>query len=524
MTAPTLRRDAGSLGLLFASIGGMIGSGWLFSALNAAKIAGPASLISWVLGGAAVLLLAFVYAELSTMFPRPGAVIIFPQLCFGDLSAQIMSWVNFLAYVVVAPVEAVAVVSYAANFAPSLASGSTGVLSNIGLAAAVGLMALFLVVNLLAIRLVLVVNNAITWWKLAVPALTAIMLIGVHFRAANFHQFGFAPAGIGGVFQAVSGSGILFAFLGFRQAIELAGESANPRRNLPFAIVGSVLLCLLLYLGLQLAFIGALGPENLAHGWASIKFPGISGPFAGLASMLGLPWLAAALYADAAISPGGTGVIYNTTAGRVLYATAEAGMLPKYFATLSPNGVPLRSLGLAFCAGLLFLLPLPSWRLLIGYISSIGVLAYGVGPVVLFCFRETLPEQAFPRPFRLAAAWLVAPLAFIVGNLVVFWAGASVTNHLFGGLLAAFFAYCVWQFFQHGTLRHLAWRGAAWMAPHFGGLWLITWLGPLHGRGLLNNTDGAAVITVFSLAILALARLCAMPNPEVAKARFGHLG
>jgi amino acid transporter len=522
MTGAKLRRDAGPIGLLFASIGGMIGSGWLFGALNAAKIAGPASLISWAIGGIAVLLLAFVYAELSTMFPRPGAVIIFPQLCFGGLAAQIMSWVNFLAYVAVAPVEAVAVVSYAANFAPGLDNAATGMLTGEGLITAIGLMALFLIINLFAIRFVLAINNAITWWKLAVPALTAVMLITVHFRTANFHEFGFAPAGIGGIFHAVPGSGILFAFLGFRQAIELAGESADPHRNLPLAILGSVLLCMVLYLGLQLAFIGALQPDNLAHGWAALKFPGISGPFAGLAGMLGLPWLAAALYADAAISPGGTGVIYNTTAARVIYATADAGLLPRWFAALSPTGVPLKSLGLAFCAGLLFLLPLPSWRLLVSYISSIGILAYGVGPVVLLCFRQTLPEQDFARPFRLALAWLIAPLAFIVSNLAVFWAGATVTNHLFGGLLAAFILYCGWQWFKHRTLAHLAWRGAAWMFPYFGGLWLITWAGPLHGLNLLNNADGATVIAVFSLAILALARVYALPDPAMAKARFGH--
>jgi amino acid transporter len=524
MTAPSLRRDAGPTGLLFASIGGMIGSGWLFGALNAAKIAGPASLISWVIGGMAVLLLAFVYAELSTMFPRPGAVIIFPHLCFGALAAQIMSWVNFLAYVSVAPVEAVAVVSYAANFVPHLDNATTGTLTGTGLAAAIGLIALFLLINLFAIRLVLAVNNAITWWKLTVPAMTVVMLITVHFRTANFFEFGFAPAGIGGVFQAVSGSGILFAFLGFRQAIELAGESANPHRNLPFAIVGSILLCLVLYLGLQLAFIGALQPDNLAQGWGALKFHGISGPFAGLATIVGLPWLAAALYADAAISPGGTGIIYNTTAARVIYATADAGLMPKWFASLSPAGVPLKSLGLAFCAGLLFLLPLPSWRQLVTYLSSIGVLAYGVGPVVLICFRQTLPEQDFARPFRLAMAWLLAPVAFIVSNLAVFWAGATVVNHLFGGLFAVFVLYCTWQWRQHGTLAHLAWRGAAWMLPYFGGLWLITWLGPLHGRGLLNNINGAAVIAIFSLAILAAARLCALPDPALAKARFGHLG
>src|ERR1700744_2369499 len=139
-----LKRDAGRLGLLFASIGGMVGSGWLFGALNAARIAGPSAILSWIIGGVAVLLLAFVYAELSTMFPKPGAVIIFPQLCFGDLAAQIMSWVNFLAYVVGAPIEARAVVSYAANFAPALVSQPTGMLTGIGLAASIGLMALFL--------------------------------------------------------------------------------------------------------------------------------------------------------------------------------------------------------------------------------------------------------------------------------------------------------------------------------------------------------------------------------------------
>ena len=518
-----LRRDAGPIGLLLASVGGMIGSGWLFGALNAAKIAGPAAMISWVIGGGAVLLLAFVYAELSTMFPKPGAVIVFPQLCFGDLAAQIMSWINFLAYVVIAPVEAVAITSYAANFVPGLENADTGTLSDTGLIMAAGLMALFLLINLFAIRLVLFLNNIITWWKLAIPVLTVIMLILVHFRGANFQQFGFAPNGIGGVLQAVPASGILFSFLGFRQAIELAGESANPQRNLPFAILGSVLLCLALYLALQLAFIGALQPGHLAQGWGKLEFPGITGPFAGLATLAGLPWLATLLYADAAISPGGTGVIYSTAAARVLYATAEAGLMPGYFAGATRSGVPVRSLGLAFFAGLIFLLPLPSWRLLVGYISSIGVLAYGVGPVVLFCFRRTLPEQEFIRPFRLAKAWLIAPLAFIVSNLAVFWAGASITNHLFGGLLVVFILYCLWQWRRQGTLRHLNWRGAAWMPAYFGGLWLITLAGPLHGLGLLGNLSGAIAIALFSIAILAIARSCALPDPVTAKARFGLL-
>jgi amino acid transporter len=518
MSAPALRRDAGPIGLLFASIGGMVGSGWLFGALNAAKIAGPAAVISWVIGGIAVLLLAFVFAELSTLFPRPGAVIVFPKLCFGPLAAQIFSWINFLAYVSVAPVEAVAVVSYGNNFLPGLVAAGSGVLTLKGLGAAVALMVLFIVINLLAIRLVLRINNAITWWKLAVPALTVIALISVHFRTANFTQFGFAPAGAGGVLAAVSGSGIVFTFLGFRQAIELAGESANPSRNLPFAIVGSILLCLALYCGLQIAFIGALTPADLAQGWAHLSFKGISGPFAGLAGGLGLTWLAAILYADAAISPGGTGIIYNTTAARVIFATADEGFAPKRLTALSAAGVPVASLILSFIVGLFFLAPLPSWRLLVTYLSSIGVLAYGIGPVVLFAFRTTLPEAQFKRPFRLAAAPLVSYLAFLVANLVVFWAGAGIADHLFGGLLAAFMIYCAFQLAARRTLRHLAWGGAWWLAPYFGGLWLITYLGPLHGRALLGNVSGPAAMALFTLIILLLARTCAMRDPQEAKA------
>jgi amino acid transporter len=522
MPASGLRREAGRTGLLFSSIGGMIGSGWLFGALNAARIAGPAALISWVIGGIAVLLLALVFAELSTMFPRPGAVIVFPKLCFGPLAAQVMSWINFLAYVSVAPVEAVAVISYGNNFLPGLVAPGSGVLTPKGLVAAVALLVLFIVINLLAIRLVLAINNAITWWKLLVPALTIIAFISIHFRTQNFTQFGFAPSGFGGIFAAVSGSGIIFTFLGFRQAIELAGESAHPSRNLPFAIIGSVLLCLLLYCGLQLAFIGALTPADLANGWAHLSFQGVSGPFAGLASGLGLTWLAVTLYADAAISPGGTGIIYNTTAARVIYATADEGLFPKRLAALSSAGVPVASLALSFFVGLLFLVPLPSWRQLVTYLSSIGVLAYGIGPVVLLSLRETLPEAQYPRPFRLGYAELIAPLAFIVANFVVFWAGAIVADHLFGGLAIVFIIYGTCQLATHKTLSHLAWRGAWWLAPYFTGLWLITFLGPVHGTGTLSNLTGAVILMVFSLAILLLARTCALPDPAEAKIRYAE--
>jgi amino acid transporter len=513
MTASPLRRDAGKTGLLLASIGGMIGSGWLFGALNAAKMAGPAALIAWVLGALAVALLAFVYAELSTLFPRPGAVIAFPLIAYGPLAAEIMAYVNFLAYAAVAPIEALSITAYAANIWPALQAPNLTLTAS-GLAAAIALMALFTLLNLGAIRLVLRFNTILTAWKLAIPALTIAALAAARFQPANFTAHGFAPYGVGGIVTAISGSGIIFTFLGFRQAIELAGETANPAKSLPFAILGSVALCALLYLGLQAAFIGALPAAALSHGWAALSFPGISGPFAGLAAGLSLPWLAATLYLDAALSPAGAGIIYNTTAARVIYAISQAGMLPRAFTGTSRHGVPVPALILSFLAGLCFLAPLPSWQHLVATLSSIGVLAYGTGPVVLHTLRATLPESQTPRPFRLFAYQLTAPAAFIVSNLIVFWAGARVANTIFPLILAATLLSLAYRAATHKPLSALKPRTALWLIPHLGSLWLITALGPGSTLHPLTQTTGAAAIALTSLVTLALARHVAPRAPD----------
>ncbi len=85
--APALKRHIGVVGLLFASVGSIIGSGWLFGALNASKVAGPAAVISWALGAVMVLAIALVYAELGVMFPLSGGVIRYPHLAFGSFAS-----------------------------------------------------------------------------------------------------------------------------------------------------------------------------------------------------------------------------------------------------------------------------------------------------------------------------------------------------------------------------------------------------------------------------------------------------
>ncbi len=111
---------------------------------------------------------------------------------------------------------------------------------------------------------------------------------------------------------AVPSAGIMFAYLGFEQADQLAGEIKNPQRNLPRAIIYAVLIGTAIYLLLQVVFIGAMPTNLLTHGFGGISStsPIALGPFTGLAALAGLAWLAAILRVDAFISPVGTGLMY----------------------------------------------------------------------------------------------------------------------------------------------------------------------------------------------------------------------
>ena len=458
-----LRQSMSLQQLLFISIGGIIGSGWLFAVLAANSIAGPAAIISWIVGGILVLLIALAWAEISSSIPRSGAIVRYPALTHGAYIGFILGWAYAVAVVAEAALEAEAVVTYlASKFTDAglttTQSGITLLAWPNGIVFAIVLMLIFFVVNWVGIRFLAELNRWVTWWKLIIPTLTFLLLF-LAFKGSNFTAYGgFAPLGVSPIFEAVASGGIVFAYTGFRQALEYGGEVRNPQRDIPLATILALAITMVIYIFLQVAFTGALDFHKAgvaAGAWAALSGSAwASGPFYSEMNATGIGLLGAfsvLLLIDAAISPGATGWIYMGTGTRSVYGMSVHRWFPRAFQLMNRFGIPWVALVASLVVGCLFFAPLPSWYSLVGFVTSATVVSYIMGPLGLPVLRRTAPGMS--RPFRLPASGLMAPLGFLAALMVLYWSGFHTLINVYAAIFVGLGIF-VWYFMPtEGWLR-----------------------------------------------------------------------
>ncbi|MBV9162183.1 MAG: APC family permease [Pseudonocardiales bacterium] len=501
---------------MFVSLGSIIGSGWLLGALTAATSAGGASIVSWALAGMIIVLLALVHSELGAAYPLAGGTARWPRLAFGSLGGFTAGWAAWLQAVTIGPIEVEAALSYLDHKWHGLIDNA-GALTTMGLGVAAALMLLFTVINILGVRWLAESNRIAVLWKIAVPVLTVGILIAVSFRVSNFTAGGgFIPYGAHGVFAALP-LGVVFAMQGFEQAAQISGEARDPQRNVPRAVIGSVAVGTVLYLALEVAFIGALSPGNLVQGWAHPVGKGDFGPYATLATGLGLGWLAVILYVDAFISPAGTGLVYVGTSARLAYALGHAGYVPRGVSRISSRGVPYTSIILAFVVGLVCFLPFPSWQGLVSLVTSATVIMYAFTPITLLALRKADPQRA--RPYRVPAASVLAPLAFIAANEIIYWTSWATVQKLMLAIVAGYvlfgISYALGRPIERPPLDP---RMLAWVLPWFAGLTVISCLGQYGGMKLIPEWVDLGVVAAFSLVICYVAVQLSLPSHRVSAA------
>src|SRR5699024_1092971 len=172
----------------------------------------------------------------------------------------------------------------------------------------------------------------------------------------------------------------------------------------------------------------ALPVDALDNGWANIgtSFTGAVsdvaaafGPLAALAGVVGVSWLAIILYIDAFISPADTALIYTTVTSRLSYAMGKNKNAPEVLAKVNKRGVPWVSVIVTFIAGSIFFLPFPGWQKLVGFVTSATVLSFATAPLAVLAMRKQLPDHK--RPFKLPLVKIMAFLAFLATNLIIYW-------------------------------------------------------------------------------------------------------
>jgi len=496
-----LRRDVGFLGLLWSSEGSLIGSGWLFGALTATTIAGPSALIGWVVASAIVMVLALIHAELGGMFPVAGGTSRFPHYAFGSLAGSTFGWMAYVQAAAVAPIEVLAAVQYlsSAHWAAGFYNAGNGTLHGAGWAVAIGLLLFFVVLNVLGVRWFARINNGLTVWKIVVPLLTIVVFLTTHFHGGNFTRGGgffIHGAAVKSILIGIPSGGIVFSLLGFEQAVQLAGEARNPQRDVPRAVMLSILIGCAIYILVQVAFIAALNPALLEHGhtWTGLANPGHSAalqalnkaPFYSVAKVAGLAWLAVLLRIDAVASPSGTGLIYMTSASRISYGLGRNGYVPQIFELTSLRRVPVFGILASFVLGCLFLLPFPSWSKLVNLVTEATVLMYAGAPLALGALRLQKPD--LPRPFHLPADRVWAPIAFVCSNLIVYWAGWTTYSTLMVALLIGYFLFWISATFKlNEHTPRIDWQAAPWLAAYLIGMGLIAYFGTFGPGGILGG-------------------------------------
>ena len=518
--SPNLKRSVGFWGLMFVSLGSIIGSGWLLGALFAAETAGPASLLSWVLAAAMLMVLALIHAELGAAYPVAGGTARFPYFAFGALAGFTAGWAAWLQAVTIAPIEVEAAISYMASTKWSkehlVMLHPNGTLNGTGLVIATAAMLLFTIINLAGAKLLSDSNSVMVIWKTAVPILTVVVMITLSFHASNFHAGGgFAPYGAHGIFAALP-IGVVFALQGFEQAVQMAGEAKNPQRDVSRAVIMAMLIGASIYILLQIAFIGALSPANLVHGWAAPIGAGDFGPFYTLALAAGAGWLATILLIDAVVSPAGTGLVYLGTSARLSYALGEEEVLPDQLTQVNKSGVPVYSILLAFVVGELAFLPFPSWSSLVGLVTSATAIMYGFAPVSLAALQQRDPDR--PRPYRMPYPKLLNPIGFIAANLIIYWSGFEATWKILTGIFIGRIVFEI-ALRRSDTLKRtdIDWRAASWIWPWLIGMTIIGLLGR-YGNGahnVLPNWIDLLVVIAFSLIIFYYAVSLAMTSEQI---------
>ena len=347
LTDQRLKRALGATNLTLLGIGAIIGTGiFVLTGTVAAQNAGPAVVLSFVLAGVASIFAALCYSEFASLVPIAGSAYTYSYATLGELLAWMIGWNLILEYALGAVTVSIGWSGYVVSFLhdvginiPPQLSGPSGAL--ITLADGTQVTALFnlpavIIIAIVTVLLVIgiqesaTVNNVIVLIKVSV-VLLFIFGAAYAINPANWHPFIPPSTGVRGEFGwsgVVQGAGIVFfAYIGFDAVSTAAQEAKNPQRDMPISIIGSLLICTVLYIVVS----------GLATGVMSYRDLNVPDPIAVAADHAGLRWMASLIKLGAIAGLSSVILVMLLGQSRIFWTMADDGLLPPFVSKVHPK-------------------------------------------------------------------------------------------------------------------------------------------------------------------------------------------
>ncbi|BFH74119.1 APC family permease [Sulfurisphaera javensis] len=487
----SLRKELSLLNLVIIGISGAVGTGALFSSAGMASNAGPALVISWILGGIFYFFIGLTYVELSINFPEAGGPARYPLYSHGKVTNVINAFSSLIWYLFVPPIEALAVVYGLNFFTNNLLINSQGIPTTLGGIIGVIIMLLFVPFNYYSVKFFGKSTTVIGIIKLILYLAVGLGFILLFTHLQNLTAYGgFAPFGFLGIFSAIPLA--MFAFGGIRVLPDYAEETKD-YKTLDKAIIYTVIGQTLFYILFSLAFVLSIDWNKISitpGNWADLSnIPG--NPFISIASTYNVSSLLILTVIIGIIGPFVTGYIYVGGGMRVLFAMARSKLITEKMKELNEYSVPFWALIVFVVIGALvsyLSAPIPTIYGLIEDSVVAGYIAFAASPVSLTSLkREGKIKEIIP------GTDIISPLAFIFASLIIFWSGWPSVPYSVLLLTVASVIFSVIYKIKENIVNSL------WYIGYIAFLLFMTYIGGVGALSIINFYFSSLIVAIISL-------------------------
>lgn len=458
--------------LVSIGLGNIIGSGIFAMPAIMAGIAGPSLVLAILISGIIAIFFALPYAELGSAYPLEGGPYAFPRLSMGNITGFLMGWGFFLYLFVGTAVIFEIFVLYLGFYVPGLSIADTLTLK--GTFIAVAMLWILTFINILGIKWGGLYSVITTIGKL-IP-LGIFVLIGfINFKGDNFLPF--MPYGFSGLSLAVTI--FFFSYTGFEAIVVPTNEVENPSKNIPRAMILTILISVVVYMLISIAFVGIIdweGSHIALKDWTAVSK--LSSPLSSVSKSLGLFWLAVVVTFGAIIGTGGCGGSKVLIQGRLPHAMAKDGLFLSNMKKIHPRfGTPANSLILSSLLATIIMVIFRKPAAVALIDSIIIVIPYAAAILSIPILRRV--DSKTPRPFKIPYMHFFSLIGFILATFLYYWGSWPWT--LVGSLLMLS-GYPTYLLVKD---RDTDWKRTLWVPVYMLGIVLISFLGNLTSSNFL---------------------------------------